>query len=229
MELTSVKSIKELSNMFGFDFSKGLGQNFLTDQSVLEDIAKAAAGVENVLEIGPGFGVLTKELSKNFKKVVSVEIDKSLLKVLDFTLSECKNVKIINNDFLKVNVNKLIEEEFNSEKISVAANLPYYITTPIVTELIEKRYDISNIVVMVQKEVAKRFCAKPGTKDCGAISAAINYYSEPEKLFDVSKGNFVPPPNVTSAVIRLTLRKEPPVKVSDEKHFFKIVKNSFRL
>ena len=110
MELTSVKSIKELSNMFGFDFSKGLGQNFLTDQSVLEDIAKAAAGVENVLEIGPGFGVLTKELSKNFKKVVSVEIDKSLLKVLDFTLSECKNVKIINNDFLKMNVKKLIEE-----------------------------------------------------------------------------------------------------------------------
>ena len=151
MELTSIKTIKEIKTMFGFDFSKGLGQNFLTDKLVLEKIADAAGTTEGVLEIGPGFGVLTKELSSHFEKVVSIEIDKSLLPVLEFTLNECKNVKIINEDFMKLNLNELIKKEFNSKKISVAANLPYYITTPIITTLLEGGYDIDNIVVMVQK------------------------------------------------------------------------------
>lgn len=213
--------------MFGFDFSKGLGQNFLTDASVLEKISDAASGVDGVLEIGPGFGVLTKVLSRNYKKVVSVEIDKSLMNVLSYTLDECKNVKIINEDFMKLNLNKLMAEEFESKKISVAANLPYYITTPIVTELIEGKYNLKNIVVMVQKEVAERFCAKPGTKEYGAISVLCAYYTKPEIICKVPASSFFPAPKVDSAVVCMRVCDEPNVKVKDEKLFFRIVKASF--
>ena len=227
MELTSIKTIKEIKTMFGFDFSKGLGQNFLTDKLVLEKIADAAGTTEGVLEIGPGFGVLTKELSSHFEKVVSIEIDKSLLPVLEFTLNECKNVKIINEDFMKLNLNELIKKEFNSKKISVAANLPYYITTPIITTLLEGGYDIDNIVVMVQKEVAQRFCAKPGTKDYGAISVLCNYYTNPYVVCTVPANSFYPAPKVDSAVVCMNVCDEPRVKVKDEKLFFKVVKASF--
>lgn len=227
MELTSVKTIKELCQMFGFDFSKGLGQNFLLDSTVLDKICKAASGTDGVLEIGPGFGVLTKELSKNFESVVSVEIDKTLLPVLSYTLEECKNVKIINEDFMKLNVKKMLCEEFNSKKISVAANLPYYITTPIVTSLLEGGYELANIVVMVQKEVAERFCAKPGTKDYGAITVLCNYYTNPEIVCKVPASSFYPAPKVDSAVVCMHVCDEPRVKVKNEKLLFKIVKAAF--
>ena len=227
MELTSIKTIKELKSMFDFAFSKGLGQNFLTDAAVLDKIADAASGTEGVLEIGPGFGVLTKTLSENFEKVVSIEIDKSLLPVLDYTLAGCDNVKIINSDFMKLNLKELIKNEFNSKKISVAANLPYYITTPIITTLLEGGYDIENIVVMVQKEVAQRFCAKPETKEYGAISVLCNYYTEPEIVVNVPAGSFYPAPKVDSAVVRMRVLDKPSVLVDDEKHFFKVVKASF--
>ncbi len=229
MELTSIKTIKEIKTMFGFDFSKGLGQNFLTDAAVLDKIAEAASGTEGVLEIGPGFGVLTKTLSENFKKVVSIEIDKSLLPVLDFTLTGCENVKIINSDFMKLNLNELMKNEFNSKKISVAANLPYYITTPIITTLLEGGYDIENIVVMVQKEVAQRFCAKPGTKEYGAISVLCAYYTEPEIVCNVPAGSFYPAPKVDSAVVRMRVCEKPNVEVKNEKLFFKVVKASFAM
>lgn len=215
--------------MFGFAFSKGLGQNFLTDAAVLDKIADAASGTEGVLEIGPGFGVLTKTLSENFEKVISIEIDKSLLPVLDFTLAECDNVKIINSDFMKLNLNELIENEFDNKKISVAANLPYYITTPIITTLLEGGYDIENIVVMVQKEVAQRFCAKPGTKEYGAISVLCAYYTEPEIVVNVPAGSFYPAPKVDSAVVRMRVCEKPNVDVINEKLFFKVVKASFAM
>lgn len=229
MELTSIKTIKELKSMFDFAFSKGLGQNFLTDAAVLDKIAEAASGTDGVLEIGPGFGVLTKTLSENFEKVVSIEIDKSLLPVLDYTLAECDNVKIINSDFMKLNLKELIKNEFDSKKISVAANLPYYITTPIITTLLEGGYDIENIVVMVQKEVAQRFCAKPGTKEYGAISVLCNYYTNPEVVCNVPAGSFYPAPKVDSAVVRLRICEKPNVEVKNEKLFFKVVKASFAM
>ncbi len=229
MELTSIKTIKELKTMFDFAFSKGLGQNFLTDATVLDKIATAASGTNGVLEIGPGFGVLTKTLSENFEKVVSIEIDKSLLPVLDYTLSDCDNVKIINSDFMKLNLNELIKKEFNSKKISVAANLPYYITTPIITTLLEGGYDIKNIVVMVQKEVAQRFCAKPGTKEYGAISVLCKYYTNPEIVCNVPAGSFYPAPKVDSAVVCMKVSERPNVEVINEKLFFKVVKASFAM
>lgn len=229
MELTSIKTIKELKTMFSFAFSKGLGQNFLTDASVLDKIADAASGTEGVLEIGPGFGVLTKTLSESFEKVISIEIDKSLLPVLDFTLKDCDNVKIINSDFMKLNLPELIKNEFNSKKISVAANLPYYITTPIITTLLEGGYDIDNIVVMVQKEVAQRFCAKPGTKEYGAISVLCNYYTKPEIICDVPASSFYPAPKVDSAVVRMKVCEKPNVDVKNERLFFKVVKASFAM
>ncbi len=227
MELTSVKNIKNLAAMFGFDFSKGLGQNFLTNSDVLDKIAQAAQGTDGVLEIGPGFGVLTKKLAENFKKVVSVEVDKSLLPVLDYTLSEFDNVSVINADFMKLDLNELLKNEFDSKKISVAANLPYYITTPIITSLIEGKYPLDSIVVMVQKEVAQRFCAKPGTKDYGAISVLCSYYSNPEIICTVPSGDFYPSPKVDSAVVKLKMCEKPNTFAENEKLFFKVVKASF--
>lgn len=227
MELTSIKNIKSLATMFGFDFSKGLGQNFLTNSDVLDKIAQAAQGTDGVLEIGPGFGVLTKKLAESFKKVVSVEVDKSLLPVLDYTLSEFDNVSIINADFMKLDLNELMKNEFDSKKISVAANLPYYITTPIITSLIEGKYPLDSIVVMVQKEVAQRFCAKPGTKDYGAISVLCSYYSNPEIICTVPSGDFYPSPKVDSAVVKLKMCEKPNTFAENEKLFFKVVKASF--
>jgi len=226
MELTSVKVINEIRNKFVFSFKKGLGQNFLTDKTVLEKIAEAAGGSDGVLEIGPGFGVLTKELAENFKKVVTIEIDNRLIEVLDYTLSEYDNVEIINEDVLKCDLDKIIEEKFG-EKISIAANLPYYITTPIITSIIERKLNISSLVVMIQKEVAERICAEPGTKNYGAISVLCGYYTEPEIIVTVGANKFVPPPKVDSAVVKMKMRATPRVSVSDEKLFFRVVKAAF--
>lgn len=227
MDLTSPKTIREIQNRFNFNFKKGLGQNFLTSHDVLEKICEAAEIDGGVLEIGPGFGVLTHELSQYAKKVVSIEIDESLFPVLDYTLFDCDNVKIVKGDVLKTDLKKLIDEEFDGEKISIAANLPYYITTPIITKVLEERLDINCMVVMVQKEVADRLCAKPSTKDYGAITLLCQYYTEPEIATIVPSGLFVPPPKVDSAVLKLKMLSEPRVKPIDEKLFFKTVKAAF--
>lgn len=226
-ELTSPSVIKDIASRFGFTFSKGLGQNFLTDKNVLRTIAEAADAQNGVLEIGPGFGVLTQELALSSKKVVSIEIDKRLLPILDYTVGSFGNVKIINSDVIKTDLGKLIETEFDGEEISVAANLPYYITTPIITMLIEQKLPIKNIVVMVQKEVADRIAAAPGSKDYGAISVLCQYYTHPTVVTKVPAGAFVPPPKVDSAVLRLSVCGEPNVRVNDEKTFFKVVRAAF--
>lgn len=227
MDLTSPKTIKDIAQRFGFTFKKGLGQNFLTSRDVLEEIAEAAEAEDGVLEIGPGFGVLTHELAQHAKKVVSLEIDERLIDVLEYTLADCDNVKIINKDVLKTDLKKLIDEEFGGERISVAANLPYYITTPIITRLLEEKLPLKNIVVMVQKEVALRMQALPATKDYGAITLLCQYFSEPEIITTVPAGLFVPPPKVDSAVLRLRLLDKPRVDVTDERMFFRTVKAAF--
>lgn len=227
MNLTSPKIIKEICSRFNFKFSKGLGQNFLLDENVLDKIVDAAQIDEGVLEIGPGFGVLTGKLAENADKVVSVEIDKKLIPVLEYTLAEYNNVKIVEKDILKIDLHKLIADEFGENKISVAANLPYYITTPIITTLIEEKLPIKNIVVMVQKEVAERICAAPGKKDYGAISVLCQYYTEPELVTTVPAGSFMPPPKVDSAVLCMKLREKPAAEPADEEYFFKVVKAAF--
>ena len=227
MDLTSPRVIKDIAARFGFTFSKGLGQNFLLDSSVLDRIVEAAQIETGVLEVGPGFGVLTKHLAETGKKVVSVEIDRRLLPVLDYTLEGYDNVTVLEQDIMKTDVKELIEEEFCGEKISVAANLPYYITTPIITSLIEAKLPLNNIVVMVQKEVAQRICANPGKKDYGAITVLCQYYTEPEMVCVVPAGSFFPPPKVDSAVLCMKMREKPAVSVRDEKMFFRVVKAAF--
>lgn len=226
-ELTSPKVVKQIAADYGFTFSKGLGQNFLTDRGVLCDIVAAADIDYGVLEIGPGFGVLTQELAQKAGKVVTVEIDKTLLPVLEDTLSDFDNIKLINGDVMKLDLAEIIKQEFGDRKISVAANLPYYITTPILTMLIEKKLPISNIVVMVQKEVADRITAKPGKKEYGAISVMCQYYTNPSMVAKVPAGLFVPAPKVDSAVLKLEICERPNVEVKDEKMFFKVVKAAF--
>lgn len=228
MDFISPAVIKRIAAKYGFVFKKGLGQNFLSSQEVLEDIAAAAEISDSgVLEIGPGFGVLTNELAKRAKKVVALEIDERLIPILNDTLSEYDNVKIINRDVLKTNLKELINKEFGNETISVAANLPYYITTPIITALVESSLPLKNIVVMVQKEVAERLCAEPGSKNYGAISVMCRYYTTAQLVRIVPSGLFVPPPKVDSAVLKMVVRNEPPVKVRSEQAFFKTVKAAF--
>lgn len=227
MDLTSPKTIKSIQSRFGFTFKKGLGQNFLTSAAVLEDIVDAAEINGGVVEVGPGFGVLTRELSAAADKVVSIEIDERLLEVLEYTLADCDNVKIVNDDILKLDLHRLLAEEFPNQTVSIAANLPYYITTPIITRLLEERLPIKNIVVMVQKEVAQRLQAKPSTKDYGAITIMCRYYTEPEIVTVVPAGLFVPPPKVDSAVLKLRVLDKPSVEVKDEKTFFRTVKAAF--
>ena len=227
MNLTSPKTIRQIQDKFGFTFKKGLGQNFLTSRDVLDDIVDAAEIESGVMEIGPGFGVLTQALCESAEKVVSVEIDDRLLPVLDYTLSGYDNVKIVHGDVMKLDLRELIEKEFGGEKISIAANLPYYITTPIISRLLEEKLPVKNIIVMVQKEVAERLSAKEGTKDYGAITLLCRYYTEPEIITKVPASLFVPPPKVDSAVLRLRVLDEPQVKVKDEKIFFKTVKAAF--
>ena len=226
MELTQIKTIKEIAARFGFVFKKGLGQNFLTDPQVLKTAVRAAEIDSGVLEIGPGFGVLTYELAKTGKRVVSVEVDKKLLPVLEYTLSEFDNVEIVSDDILKIDVNEFIGTHFGDDEISIAANLPYYITTPIITTLLEARPRVKNMVFMVQYEVAERICADRG-RDAGAISLFCRYFAEPEIIEKVPAASFYPPPKVDSALLLLKMRKKPPVEVADEAMLFKIIRASF--
>ncbi len=228
MDFISPSVIKRIASKYGFVFKKGLGQNFLSSQDVLEEIAIAAEiDGSGVIEIGPGFGVLTNELAKRANKVLALEIDERLIPILADTLGEYDNVKVINEDVLKTDVRKLIEEEFGGEKVSVAANLPYYITTPIITGLIEGELPLKNLVVMVQKEVADRITAEPGSKNYGAISVLCQYYTKTEMITIVGADEFVPPPKVDSAVVKMAFRDEPAVSVKDEKMFFRTVKAAF--
>lgn len=228
-KLSNINTVKEILSKHGFTFSKALGQNFLINPSVCPRMAMECGVDENsgVIEVGPGIGVLTNELAKRAKKVIAVELDKRLLPVLEETLEEYDNVKVINEDVMKLDLNKLIEEEFEGMNVCVCANLPYYITSPIVMRLLEEKLNVSSITVMVQKEAAQRICANVGTRQCGAVTAAVWYYSEPELLFNVSSGSFMPAPKVDSAVIRLNIRKEPPVSVKSEEVFFKTIKAAF--
>lgn len=228
-QLTDISYIKELLARHGFQFSKKLGQNFLINPSVCPRMA-AACGADKgsgVLEIGPGFGVLTNELAKTANKVVSVELDDRLPPVLAETLAAHDNVKIVWGDVMKIDLPALLQEEFGDMPVHVCANLPYYITSPILMLLLESKLAVEDITVMVQKEAAARLCAKPGTRECGAVSLAVQYYAEPETLFQVSRGSFMPAPNVDSAVIRLQLRKEPPVTVKDEAKLFSVIRAAF--
>lgn len=227
--LSNIGVIKDLMNRYGFNFSKSLGQNFLINPSVCPRIAELGNANENfgIIEIGTGFGVLTCELAKRAKKVVAIEIDSRLIPVLNETLAEYDNVKIINEDVLKVDLNKLIQEEFKGLDAAVCANLPYYLTSPIIMTLLEKKLPIKSITVMVQKEAGERLCAKLGTREAGAITVAINYFATAKRLFDVKRGSFMPPPNVDSCVIRLDIKDETPEGISDEEFFFKTVKAAF--
>lgn len=229
MNLSDINSIKSLLLSHGFSFKKSLGQNFLINSEVCPAMARASCDENTgVLEIGPGIGVLTEQLSKIAKKVVSIELDNRLEKLLNITLKDCDNVKIIFGDAMKLDLEKIIKENFSDcDKVSVCANLPYYITSPIVMMLLEKKLPIDNITVMVQLEAAERLCAEVGTRDSGAVTAAVTYYAEKEILFEVGRESFLPSPNVDSAVIKLTIRKEPIINVSDEKKFFNLVKACF--
>ncbi|MBQ3181447.1 MAG: 16S rRNA (adenine(1518)-N(6)/adenine(1519)-N(6))-dimethyltransferase RsmA [Clostridia bacterium] len=223
------KALKQQMAKNNLHFNKSLGQNFLTDDAILDEIVYAS-GIEkdvNVLEIGPGAGALTTRLAKSSKRVVAVEIDTSLIPMLSENLSKFDNVKIINKDILKVDLKQLIDEEFNGENVRVVANLPYYITTPIIMKLLEENPGFSSITVMVQKEVADRLSAAPGGKNCGAITYSVNYYCETEKIVDVPPEAFVPAPKVWSSVIKLTLRNKPPVECSDVGHLFELIKSAF--
>ncbi len=226
--LTDRGVIKEILNRHGFTFSKALGQNFLINPSVCPRMADAAVSSDNVgvIEIGPGIGVLTNELLKRAKKVVAVELDKRLLPVLEETLGEYDNLKVINADVMELDLHKLIKDEFGGMEVAVCANLPYYITSPVIMKLLEDRLPVKTITVMVQKEAAQRLCAQPGTRDSSAITAAVRYYCDPELLFHVSAGSFMPAPKVDSAVIQLTLR-EPQVQPKSEELFFKVIKAAF--
>ena len=229
-ELSDMATIRALLSKNGFKFSKSLGQNFLVNPSVCPRMAQAAfesGGVEGVIEIGAGIGVLTCELAKRFKKVVTFEIDKALLPVLSETLADFDNIEVINADVLKTDLNGLINEEFSGMDVCVCANLPYYITSPIIMYLLESRLPLQSITVMVQKEAAERLCAEPGNRDAGAVTAAVSYFAKAEKLFHVSKGSFVPSPKVDSSVIRLTVRDKPPIDVDDERKFFRLVRAAF--
>lgn len=214
---------------YNFSFQKKFGQNFLIDTHVLDKIIRAAEITKDdyVLEIGPGIGTMTQYLANAARKVTAVEIDKSLIPILADTLQEYDNVSVINEDVLKVDIAKLAQEENDGRPIKVVANLPYYITTPIIMGLFESHVPVKSITVMVQKEVADRMQVGPGTKEYGALSLAVQYYAKPEIVAIVPPNCFMPRPNVGSAVIRLTRHKEVPVQVNDEKLMFKIIRASF--
>ena len=227
--LSDIGEIKSILSRHGFTFSKAMGQNFLINPSVCPRMAQmcGADSDTGVLEIGPGIGVLTNELCKIARKVVAIELDTRLLPVLEETLAEHENFKVINSDVMKVDLKGLIEEEFEGLDVVVCANLPYYITSPIIMKLLEDKLPIKALTVMVQKEAADRLCAKVGSRESGAVTVAVNYYSEAEKLFGVSRGSFMPAPNVDSAVIRLNVADKPRAEVKDEKLFFKMIKSAF--
>ena len=225
--LYSPKYVREILDKYGFKFSKSLGQNFLIDGNILRKISQGAGITKEdyVLEIGPGIGTLTEELALSAKKVVAVELDDTLLPILDETLKDYPNVEIVHGDILKVDIKKLIDERLGGGPIKVVANLPYYVTTPIIARLIEEEYNIESITVMVQKEVAQRMVAPPGNKQYGSITVFVNFYTNPEILMTVPKTVFMPRPKIDSAVIRLKIKKDLPL--IDRKAFFQVVKLAF--
>lgn len=229
--LSDIKVIKKILSSFGFKFSKSLGQNFIVDSSVCPKMAENSTENKNsgVIEIGPGIGVLTIELAKRFKKVVSVEIDKRLIPILKKTTAEFENVKIINSDILKTDLKKLIETEFKDfDEINVCANLPYYITSEVIMYILEnEEIKVNSLVLMIQKEAAERICAQPGSRQSGAISLAVRYYGEPKILFSVNRECFIPMPNVDSCVIKINLKKSNSKIIKDKTRFFKVVKAAF--
>lgn len=229
--LSNPTETRAVLEMFGFSFAKKYGQNFLIDGNTVNNIVKSAGITkeDTVLEIGPGIGTMTQVLCEHAKNVIAVEIDKRLIDVLTFTLKDYDNVTVINSDILKCNIEELCEKYSHDGKIKVVANLPYYITTPIIMELLEKNNNsvIESITVMIQKEVAERLGAEPGNKDYGAITLSINYYSDANIVMNVPSSCFMPKPNVDSAVIRMDIYDKPPVKTKDETKMFKIIKAAF--
>jgi len=227
--LSNISTVKSVMAKHHMDFSKSLGQNFLVNPAVCPRIAEEGILGEEygVIEIGTGIGVLTNELAKRAKKVVGIEIDERLLPILEETLADHSNIKIIHADVMKTDLKAVIAEEFGEMPVCLCANLPYYITSPVLMKLLEERLPIDAITVMVQKEAADRLCALPGTRECGAVSFAVRYYSEPEVLFPVSRGSFLPPPKVDSAVIRLNVRPQDSVERELEPFLFKLVRTAF--
>lgn len=229
--LTDLSTIRDLCARYDFALSKGFGQNFIINPGVCPRIAEAA-GIGpgwGALEVGPGIGVLTEQLAQRADKVVSVEVDKRLEPLLAETMAGYDNFKLVMGDVLKVDLAALLKEEFGDRPVAVCANLPYYITSPILMRLLEEKLPVENITVMVQKEAAQRLCAAPGTREAGAISYAVAYYSEPKTLFTVQPGSFYPAPKVTSAVIRLDVRKQPAVQPpnGDEAGLFRLIRAAF--
>lgn len=229
MNLADINVMTTLLSKHGFSFKKSLGQNFLTDETVCPRMAESCLDNETgVIEIGPGAGILTRELCKRAKKVVAIELDKRLEPVLNTTVGEFKNIEIIFGDAMKLDLKSIIKEKFSDcNRVCVCANLPYYITSPIIMGLLQSNLPIDTITVMVQKEAADRICADVGEKDAGALTVAVRYYSNSKKLFDVPRTSFYPSPKVDSSVIALHILKEPPVKVKSEENFFKLTKACF--
>ena len=229
MQLTHPSDLKALLAKHGFAFSKSLGQNFLIDDQVLSKIITAARPSQDAcaLEIGPGAGTLTQQLAKNFKKAVAIEIDSALIPILEETMKDFDNFTLIHRDVMEVDLKALTEQEFGSSPFCVAANLPYYITTPIVMGLLESRLPITTMTLMVQKEVADRMAAKPGGKDYGALSVAVQYYTRPTVVCKAEPHCFLPQPKVASTVVNLEVLPDPAVQVNDQKKFFQIVKSAF--
>ncbi|MCR4740525.1 MAG: 16S rRNA (adenine(1518)-N(6)/adenine(1519)-N(6))-dimethyltransferase RsmA [Lachnospiraceae bacterium] len=228
-EYLNTHNTMDLLHKYGFFFKKKYGQNFLCDRGILEKITEAAGITENdhIIEIGPGMGALTQFLCRKAKSVTAVEIDKNLIPILNETLADHDNVRIINADIMKTDLNSLIKDEIGADSVNVVANLPYYITTPIIMMLLESRLPVKRITVMVQSEVARRMKSGPGTKDYGALSLTVQYYSKPEIAFDVPSQCFIPRPEVTSTVITMDVYDKPKICVKDEKFMFKLIRASF--
>ncbi len=231
MQLTDIGTVKEIMERFGLNFKKKFGQNFLISRSVPADIAESCTPDRNcgILEIGPGIGTLTRELAARYRKVVAVEIDRDLIPALEYTLADFDNVKIIEGDIMKTDVAALCKREFTDAglRFSVCANLPYYITTPVIMHLLESRAGFDYITIMIQKEVAARLCGGAGADDYGAITAAVAYFGKAEKCFNVSAGCFMPAPKVDSTVMRIQLYDTPPVDVKDEAMLFAVIRGAF--
>lgn len=231
MKLTSVRDVADIMNRHGLKFNKGYGQNFLINEAVPRRIAEecGADADSGILEIGPGIGTLTRELCARYRKVVAVEIDSSLIPALRETTADLDNLVIINDDIMKTDLEKLISDEFSGMNVTVCANLPYYITTPIIMKLLESDVRFDNITVMIQKEVAARLTSKPGTPDYGAITASVSRYGTAKRLFTVSAGSFMPAPKVDSAVIRIEIDRERSYTVNDEKTLTRCIRGAFAL
>lgn len=231
MNLCDIRTIRDIMSIYNINFRKEFGQNFLTNRAVVEDIADSCSDTADatILEIGPGIGVLTQELALRYRRVIAVEIDNGLIPVLRYTLRDCPPgvVEIVHGDIMKTDIKALLAPAFAEGKVSVCANLPYYITTPILMTLLESNLPFESITIMIQSEVADRLCARAGSKEYGAITAVVDYYGTAEKLFKVSAGNFLPAPKVDSTVVRIRLHKEKPYKPADEEILFRTIRAAF--